>query len=141
MHPGIAQEPRAASFVGPKLLRVTWRLVTRTRAEGLLGFSILLKFFDLEGRFPEDAGKVPQPAIEYVAGLVKVASQAWADYTWDGRTIKLHRAEIRKYHGFRESTSADEEGSRHGWLRMSAPSSSPKPASGRPWWRVVAPTT
>ncbi|MGP2442602.1 DUF4158 domain-containing protein [Streptomyces sp. JW3] len=37
-----------------------------------LGFSLSLKFFELEGRFPDALEEVPSVAVEYVAGLVKV---------------------------------------------------------------------
>ncbi len=29
----------------------------------------------------------------------------WADYDWQGRTIKYHRAEIRSLFDFREATA------------------------------------
>ncbi|WP_063787188.1 DUF4158 domain-containing protein [Streptomyces sp. NBRC 110028] len=32
-----------------------------------LGFALLLKFFEVEARFPESAGEVPAAAVEYVA--------------------------------------------------------------------------
>ncbi|MFG2919553.1 DUF4158 domain-containing protein [Kitasatospora sp. NPDC048298] len=31
------------------------------------GFALLLKFFEVEARFPEDAGEIPVPAVSYVA--------------------------------------------------------------------------
>lgn len=37
-----------------------------------LGSSLLLKSFELEGRFPDVLEEVPPAAVEYVAGLVKV---------------------------------------------------------------------
>jgi hypothetical protein len=30
-----------------------------------LGFAVLLKFFELEGRFPESADEAPQAAVDY----------------------------------------------------------------------------
>jgi len=36
-----------------------------------LGFSLLLKFFEIEGRFPRRKD-VPRPAVEFMAGQVKV---------------------------------------------------------------------
>lgn len=43
-----------------------------------LGFSLLLKSFELEGRFPDVLEEVPPAAVEYVAGLVKVPRGATA---------------------------------------------------------------
>lgn len=37
-----------------------------------LGFALLLKFFEVEARFPESAREVPAAAVEYVAQQVKV---------------------------------------------------------------------
>ncbi|WP_330340261.1 hypothetical protein [Streptomyces sp. NBC_00557] len=37
-----------------------------------LGFSLVLRFFELEGRFPEFVEEIPPQAVEYVTELVKV---------------------------------------------------------------------
>ncbi|MFE4777824.1 hypothetical protein [Streptomyces sp. NPDC056713] len=41
--------------------------------EGLLGFAMLLKFFEVEARFPETDREVPAPAVGYVAQQVKLS--------------------------------------------------------------------
>ncbi|MEV0758373.1 DUF4158 domain-containing protein [Streptosporangium sp. NPDC050280] len=56
-----------------------------------LGFGLMLKFFELEARFPRRED-VPRPAVEFMAGQVKVDAQLFAAYDWSGRTIKNHRA-------------------------------------------------
>jgi hypothetical protein len=73
-----------------------------------LGFALLLKFFEVEARFPEDAEEVPVPVVSYVALQVKVAAEEWAAYDWSGRAIKRHRMEIRGAFGFRECTEEDQ---------------------------------
>jgi len=73
-----------------------------------LGFVLLLKFFDLEGRFPRHAGELPDVAVKYMAQQVKVDVVDLAAY-WSSRTIKYHRAQIREAYGFREATRADED--------------------------------
>ncbi|MFF2964442.1 DUF4158 domain-containing protein [Streptomyces sp. NPDC057963] len=60
-----------------------------------LGFALLLKFFEVEARFPESAKEMPAAAVDYVAQQVKVPAGAWADYDWQGDRIKRHRKEIR----------------------------------------------
>jgi hypothetical protein len=72
-----------------------------------LGFALLLKFFEVEARFPEDAGEIPVPAVSYVAQQVKVPAEEWAAYDWSERAIKRHRTEIRGAFGFRECTKED----------------------------------
>ena len=49
-----------------------WRLLSNKTGAPRLGFALLLKFFDLEGRFPADRSELPAAAVDYVASLVKV---------------------------------------------------------------------
>ena len=74
-----------------------------------LGFAMLLKFLQAEGRFPRDPYEIPAAAVAYVARQLQVPTDGWAEYDWKGRTIKHHRAAIREALGFRESTVADSE--------------------------------
>lgn len=45
-----------------------------------LGFALLLKFFEVEARFPDTASEVPAAAVGYVAQQVKVPAEEWASY-------------------------------------------------------------
>ncbi len=74
-----------------------------------LGFAVLLKFFQRAGRFPAFKNEVPGVVITFVATQVGVEASAYLQYDWQGRTIKDHRAEVRKLLDFRESTLADAE--------------------------------
>lgn len=74
-----------------------------------LGFAVLLKFFQAEGRFPRRPEDVPAVAVEAIAGQVGVPAAAWHGYDWRGRTIEYHRAQIRVALGFREATLDDAE--------------------------------
>ena len=80
-----------------------------------LGFAVLLKFFQQEGRFPTFKNEVPGIVISFVATQVGVAPEVYSQYDWQGRSIEYHRAEIRKLLSFRESTVADAEQMKH-WL-------------------------
>ncbi|MFE1935460.1 Tn3 family transposase [Streptomyces sp. NPDC059474] len=86
-----------------------WKLVANKTGATRLGFSLLLKFFELEGRFPDLLEEVPQVAVEYVAGLVKVPAADFAKYSLTGRTAEYHRAQVREALGFRPATLEDEE--------------------------------
>ncbi len=85
-----------------------WRLLGNKTGATRLGFALLLKFFELEGGFPEGAGELPAAVVEYVARQVHVDAARFNGYDWSGRSIKYHRAQIRKEHGFREATRGDE---------------------------------
>ena len=84
-----------------------WDLVVNKSGPTRLGFCLMLKFFEIEGRFPEFIEEFPQPAVEYVAGLVKVPAAEVAKYDLAG--AKRHRKQIREALGFRPSMLADEE--------------------------------
>ncbi|MFD5445735.1 DUF4158 domain-containing protein [Streptomyces tendae] len=84
-----------------------WELVANKSGPTRLGFCLMLKFFEIEARFPESVEEFPQPAVEYVAGLVKVPAAELAKYDLAG--AKRHRRQIREALGFRPATLADEE--------------------------------
>ncbi|WP_249349705.1 DUF4158 domain-containing protein [Microbispora sp. H10836] len=92
-----------------KLLDGDWELVGNKTGATRLGFGLLLKFFEQEGRFPRHSGEVPKAAVDYVAGQVKVDPVLFAEYRWSGSTIEYHRKQVRDALGFRESTRADED--------------------------------
>ncbi|MFE1327044.1 Tn3 family transposase [Streptomyces sp. NPDC058735] len=90
-----------------------WDLVANKSGTTRLGFCLMLKFFEIDGRFPEFIEEFPQAAVDYVAGLVKVPAAELAKYDLAG--AKRHRKQIREALGFRPSTLADEE-QLTGWL-------------------------
>jgi hypothetical protein len=85
-----------------------WRLVSNKSGPTRLGFALLLKFFEIEARFPRNADELPSAAIAYVAEQVKVDPAEFARYQWSGRAIERHRVQIRTAFGFREFSRGDE---------------------------------
>ena len=81
----------------------------RQQERGDLGFALLLKFFELEARFPRDAGEIPPTAVGYVAEQVRVDADAFELYDWAGRAVERHRVQIRGAFGFREFSRGDED--------------------------------
>jgi hypothetical protein len=81
-----------------------------------LGGAVLLKFFQIEGRFPRDRKEVPTTARDYLAGQLGIAPEAFAEYDLAGRSSKRDREQIRSVLGFRRVTVADAE-ELAGWLR------------------------
>jgi TnpA family transposase len=73
-----------------------------------LGFALMLKFFELEARFPRRED-VPKSAVVFMAGQVKVDAELFGEYRWTGSTVEYHRSQIRMFHDFREPTVGDED--------------------------------
>lgn len=74
-----------------------------------LGFALLLKFFQLEARFPHHQHEVPQVVVQQLARQLGMIAELYLKYDWNGRTIKRHRAQIRAFLGFREATTKDSQ--------------------------------
>jgi hypothetical protein len=74
-----------------------------------ISFVLMLKFFELEGRFPQFVEEFPQAAVDHVAGVVKVPAEDLAKYDLSSRSAKGHRTQIRETLGYRPATRADEE--------------------------------
>ena len=82
-----------------------WGLVANKSGPTRLGFALLLKFYEIEGRFPREPSEVPAEAVIYVAQLVEVDPEAFERYSWVSRTIEYHRAQIREAFGTRLGVS------------------------------------
>lgn len=80
-----------------------------------VGFSILLKYFQLKGRFPTSPKEIPPSVVQYVAYQLDATAEDWEVYPWNGATIKRHRPEIREWYGYREATINDKNAFRQ-WL-------------------------
>jgi TnpA family transposase len=72
-----------------------------------LSFAVLLKFVEIEGRFPGSPREVPAAALSYLASQLHIPPTAFARYDWTGRTCKRHRASIRALLGFRPFSLRD----------------------------------
>jgi len=75
-------------------------LIRQKRGVNRLGFALLLKFFQLKGRFPERKNEIPRVIRAFVAEQLSVNADDYEQYDWEGRGIKRHRVEIRKLYGF-----------------------------------------
>ena len=72
----------------------------RKKGANRLGFALLLKYFQLHGRFPEQKNEFPRVVQSFVAEQLELPAVLYQDYQWDSRTLKSHRVEIRKLYGF-----------------------------------------
>jgi Domain of unknown function (DUF4158)/Tn3 transposase DDE domain len=74
-----------------------------------LGFAVLLKCLQYEGRFPRSRAEVAPEVVRFLAVQVGVDAALFAQYAWEGRTIEAHRAQIRGVTKLQEFRRADEE--------------------------------
>jgi len=89
------------------LVENDWALIANKSGPTRLGFALLLKFFELEGRFPEGPEEVPGAVVDYLAAQLGVDPPVFAKYAWSGRSIGYHRAQIRTALGFRKASRVD----------------------------------
>lgn len=82
-------------------------LVAGKRGPTRLAFAVLLKFYARHGRFPRGRGELPDQAVQFVAGQVKIPPSDLGLYEWAGRTNRYHQAQIRDHFGFRECSVED----------------------------------
>lgn len=78
------------------------KLLENRPPSGQIGFSVLLKFLQYEGRFPYSLSEVPKTVVEYIAKQLSLPPEAFDSYKWNGRTNKRHKVQIREFLGFRE---------------------------------------
>ena len=75
--------------------------------ESLLGYAVLLKFFQVEGRFPRYKFEIPPQVLAFLARQLELAPGLFKDYAWKGRNVELHRRHIRAHLGYRVATLQD----------------------------------
>jgi len=74
-----------------------------------LSFALMLKFFEIEGRFPRHAGEVPPAAVDYLARQLGLEAGEASRFEVVGRTAERHRTQIRDLLGFRVFSRGDED--------------------------------
>ena len=85
------------------------QLLTQRTDRARLGYAVMLKFFQIEGRFPLYNKEVPWVAVDFVADQLKSPAAEWLDFSLKGRTSERVRAAIREFLGYRIATNADSE--------------------------------
>ena len=78
------------------------KLLANKPSPGKVGFAVLLKFYQYEGRFPVNRIEVPKTVASYVSRQLSLPLSDFYEYDWQGRTSKRYRAQIREVLGFRK---------------------------------------
>jgi len=83
--------------------------VTNANPSNRLGFAVLLKFFQVEARFPQHPVEVPKAVVHFIAQQLKLTEEDYRRYKWSGVTFKAHRVQIRKFLDYRPVTQSDKQ--------------------------------
>jgi hypothetical protein len=73
-----------------------------------LNFAILLKAFQLDGRFPERRGDIAESVVAFVSRQLGVLPESYFEEDWSDRTQRFQRAQVREHCGFHAFRSEDE---------------------------------
>ncbi|MEV4498517.1 Tn3 family transposase [Micromonospora arborensis] len=74
-----------------------------------LSCAVMVKFFEIEGRFPRHVGEVPTAAVDYLARQLGLAAGQQARFEVTGRSAERFRMQIREAFGFRVFARGDED--------------------------------
>lgn len=91
----------------PAELAILPEAVTNANASNRLGFAVLLKFFQVEARFPQSPVETPKVVVAFIAQQLQLTEEDYRHDNWSGRTTKTHRAQIRTFLGFRPIAQSD----------------------------------
>jgi hypothetical protein len=94
-------------------------LVMAKNEANRVDFALLLLFYRVHGRFPNEPEEIEPGAVANIARQLGMTGVAHDGFNTADRTWKRHRAEIRAMFGYREATVADAE-MVSDWLRDQA---------------------
>jgi hypothetical protein len=69
-----------------------------------IGVAVLLKYFQLNGRFPRQHRDIPGAVLAFLGEQLSVAPESWFDYDLWGRSGQRDRERIRAYLGYLRPT-------------------------------------
>ncbi|MED3330298.1 Tn3 family transposase [Bacillus thuringiensis] len=93
------------------LVDIERKLIGNKTGASRLGFTVLLKYFQHEARFPIKKSDVPKAVIEYIAKQLNLSSNLFDEYRWgsEERNYTYHRKQIRDFFQFKEFTHTEGE--------------------------------
>jgi hypothetical protein len=93
---------------------IEW-LDAKAKAYNRLAQAVMLKYFQQEGRFPEETRNVPTTVLDFIAQQLEIDPTTVNEYQWDGRTARDYKRAVREMYGFRANSIAAQDELRD-WL-------------------------
>lgn len=84
-------------------------LVYKKKPRTQLAFAIMLKFFQLENKYPNSTQSIPAEMISTLVHQLHTSEESINYFEWNGRSSERFRHEIREFLGFRKAVVADSE--------------------------------
>lgn len=80
-------------------------LVSNFNQSGKLGFMTMLKFFQMEARFPTSKDEIPLAILGFLAKQLRIDPEKFDGYVFEGRSFKRHKTIIRNHFGYKPSSA------------------------------------
>ena len=80
---------------------------TKNTDKNRLGFAVLLKYFQLESRYPKHIKFIDPLMVNTIANQLNISPSMISQFGWEGRSTERFRQEIREFLGCRQVTSND----------------------------------
>jgi len=71
------------------LLPIERKLIGNKTGASRLGFTVLLKFFQQEARFPAKKQEIPKVVIEFIAHQLGLPPMLFEEYRWGGQRKEI----------------------------------------------------
>jgi hypothetical protein len=82
---------------------------SKSTVDNHLAFAVMLKFFQLEGRYPTQADGLSETMIGSLSVQLNCSHANLSNYNWMSRTAKRFRQEIRILLNYKEATATDSD--------------------------------
>ena len=80
---------------------------TKNTDKNRLGFAVLLKYFQLESRYPKHIKFIDPLMLNTIANQLNILPSMINQFDWEGRSTKRFRQEVRELLGYRKVASND----------------------------------
>lgn len=80
---------------------------TKNTDKNKLGFAVLLKYFQLESRYPKHIKFIDPLMLNTISNQLNISPSMINQFDWEGRSTKRFRQEVRELLGYRKVTGND----------------------------------